>query len=394
MGELVDTVLRRCAELTAVGPMRLGVLARYLVAVVLIGLATVLRLVIAPQEAGLPYVTYFPAATLAAVVGGIGPALVATLLGAATAVYLFIPPFSSFDLGPEAVASALVFCLDELVVCAAIEAMRHYYRGYADALAQLERAHAAEREARLSAERANHAKSRFLAAASHDLRQPLQALRLFLSVLSGRELPRRKIDEIVENMDVALTGGEELLRSLLDLSTIDAGVVVVRSADIATQELMALVETRNRTVAEAKGLRFRVRVEPGRLLADPVLLGRVLDNLINNAIRYTERGGILVACRGRGGRIVFSVCDTGIGIAPEHQSAIFEEFFQVGNEERDRRKGVGLGLAVVRKTVKLMGFDISVQSRLGRGTRFRIVVPQPLRTEPQPRTPSNQPASA
>jgi len=378
---LIAVGIRRCAELAALGPTRLNRSVRYGAAILLIALATGVRLAIAPQEVGIPYVTYFPAATLAAVLGGLGTGLVATLLGVITASYLFIPPFGAAKFTTEALASALVFCVDEVIVCSAIEALRHYYRGYVATLSALKDAHAAEHAARLEAERANEAKSRFLAAASHDLRQPYQAMRLFLAALQIKTLTPDRRDEVLRNMDVAMAAGEELLRSLLDISTLDAGVVSPKVVEIRLADIDRTVARRHRPVAEAKGLTLRVRLCDGTAQADPVLLGRILDNLVTNAVRYTRSGGILVACRLRAGHPTFEVWDTGIGIAPHHLDNIFEEFFQVANPERDRGKGVGLGLAVVSKMAKLMGLSVTVASRAGRGTRFRVSLPGPIGRE-------------
>ena len=375
MRGLITVAVRRCAELAALGPSRLNGVARYSSALGLIVLATAARLAIAPQEAGLPYVTYFPAATLAAVLGGLGTGLFATALGAVIAVILFIPPFGELKFSSEAIASALVFCVDEVIVCSAIEAMRHYYTGYIKTLSALETAHAAEQQARLEAERANAAKSRFLAAASHDLRQPYQAMRLFLAMLQIKTLTPEKREEVIRNMDLAMVAGEDLLRSLLHVSTLDAGVVVPKMATVHLAEIVQTVAERYRPVAVAKGLTFRVRTCPGMMESDPVLLGRILDNLMTNAIRYCGQGGILLACRVVEGHPTFEVWDTGIGIADEHRAVIFEEFYQVANPDQNRGKGVGLGLAVVAKMARLMNLSVSVASRPGKGTRFRVVLP-------------------
>jgi signal transduction histidine kinase len=151
--------------------------------------------------------------------------------------------------------------------------------------------------------------------------------------------------------------------------------VVPRPVAVDMAEIVHAAAARHQPLAQLHKLDLRVSVRPGSVRADPVLLARILDNLLSNAIRYTRSGGILVACRRRGGRGVIEVWDTGIGIAPEHQQAIFEEFFQVANPERDRAKGAGLGLAVVRKTAKLIGAGLTVSSRQGRGTRFRLELP-------------------
>ncbi|MBC7952709.1 MAG: HAMP domain-containing histidine kinase [Rhodospirillaceae bacterium] len=375
MKGLIEAIVRSCADLATVGPSKLNAPARYAMAVGLIVLATMVRLAIAPQQAGLPYVTYFPAATLAAILGGLGPAAVSTVLGAVTAAILFIPPFGSVKLDHQAIVSALVFCIDEAVVCSAIEAMRRYYRRFAETAKALEKSYAAEIRARMAAERANEAKSRFLASASHDLRQPYQALRLFHGALENPQLTRQEIAPILAKMDVAMAAGEELLQSLLDLSTLDAGVVTPKPVPVDIGNFMTGLELSYRSVAESKKLDFRMRSMDGTVTIDPVLLRRILDNLISNAIRYTHKGGLLIACRRYGGHTVFEVWDTGLGIAPQHQDVIFEEFYQIGNSERDRTKGMGLGLAVVAKTAQLIGLTVTMQSQLNRGTHFRVSLP-------------------
>lgn len=357
------------------GPDSLPLPARYLVAVALIGLATGLRLLIAPQEAGLPYVAYFPAATLAAIIGGLGPAALATLLGALMAWYLFFPPFNTFFFKHEVWASALLFCADEVLVCTAIQALRHYYRKSVAANAQLERANALEREARLAAERANQAKSRFLAAASHDLRQPYQAIRLYHAALQADHLPPATKATVLEKMDLAMAAGEELLKSLLDLSTLDAGLITPQRETVQVADILDTLDACHRSQADAKGLSFRIHRLAAQIHTDPVLLRRILDNLVVNAIRYTRSGGILVAARRRAGGLAFEVWDTGIGIAPEHQQNVFEEFYQIRNAERDRSKGSGIGLAVAAKTADLIGCRLELRSRPDKGTCFRVLLP-------------------
>jgi len=350
--------------------------ARYGIAVGLTGLAMALRLLIAPQENGIPFVTFFPAATLAALIGGLGPGLVATFLGALLAVFLFMPPFNSVKVESGGGLASLVFCLDQLVVCSAIEALRRHYQTSVESAKALREACVFAARAQLAAERANDAKSRFLAAASHDLRQPYQAMRLYHATMESRIHDPAAMADLLQRMDVALGAGEGLLQSLLDLSTLDAGIVTARPVTVVAAELLDRIGMRHRPVAEAKGLDLVLAADPGQLHADPVLLGRLLDNLIVNAIRYTPSGRIHVAFRRRGGRAQFLIGDTGIGIAPEHREEVFEEFFQVGNSARGGEYGVGLGLAVVRKMAALMGLTLRMKSRLGKGTVFAVVMPE------------------
>lgn len=361
----------------------------YLFSVGLTLAAIFVRLAIAPQEAGIPYVTFFPAVAMSAIIGGIGPGLLTTILGVLVATYLFIPPFNDLKVSREAIWSGVVFCADGVVVCSAIEAMHRYYRKYVRAVAALteardgeerartaaEEAARAEARARAAAEKANLAKSRFLAAANHDLRQPYQALRLFHGVLQMKARDPEMI-EVIGQMDIALSGGEGLLKGLADISTLDVGLLAPRSEDVRIAALCEDIEAHHRPAAEAKGLRFHIKAPDGLLHVDPYLMGRILDNLVSNAVRFTTKGNIRVAFRLCAGRPTFLVKDTGIGIAPEHQDSVFEEFYQVGNSARDRVHGVGLGLAVAKKMATLMGLDLRMKSRIGKGTLFMVSLPR------------------
>jgi signal transduction histidine kinase len=361
---------------------------KYICSILFIIAAVLVRLFIAPQEVGIPYVTFFPAVALSAIIGGMGAGLLATTLGVFVATYLFIPPFNELKLTPEAIWSGVVFCADGVVVCTAIEAMHRYYHKYVRTVAALteakdceerarktaEDAMRAEALSRIAAENANLAKSRFLAAASHDLRQPYQALRLFHGVLQTKAQDP-EIIKVLDRMEIAMSAGEELLRGLLDVSTLDAGLLAPRSKDISIAALCEDIEARHRPEAEAKGLGFHLKAYESSLHIDPILMGRIIDNLVSNAIRFTTSGSVRVAFRLCAGRPTFLVKDTGIGIAPEHQEAVFEEFFQVDNAARDRAHGIGLGLAVARKTATLMGLDLKMKSRLGKGTLITVSMP-------------------
>ena len=224
------------------------------------------------------------------------------------------------------------------------------------------------------ADNANAAKSRFLAAASHDLRQPLQALRLYLDTLE-RRIDDRLDRRILGGALSALSAGEELLRNYLDVSVLEAGIVQPEMADVAVGGLLAELAAECGTMAEAKGLDMRVVPCGAVIRSDAALLGRLLRNLLSNAVRYTASGRVLLGCRRRGGFLRIEVWDTGIGIPPEQLDAVFEDFYQVDNPERDRTKGFGLGLSVVNRAARLLGHPVEVSSRPGRGSVFTVTVP-------------------
>jgi len=226
------------------------------------------------------------------------------------------------------------------------------------------------------AEKANLAKSRFLAAASHDLRQPTHALGLFVARLSQLE-HSVQTRTLIDNLHASVLALQNLLDGLLDVSRLDAGAVVVNKRAFAVASLFDQLAQDLTDTARDKGVSLRIRRSGAWLLSDATLVYRILLNLVNNAIRYTEHGGVLVVLRRRtsAGQAQIQVWDTGVGIAPENQSMVFTEFFQVANAARDRSKGLGLGLSIVRRTADLLGHPLLLTSRLGKGTCVSLTLP-------------------
>lgn len=226
------------------------------------------------------------------------------------------------------------------------------------------------------AESATLAKSRFLSAASHDLRQPIHALGLFIARLG--QLPMDgKVRELVGNLESSVQAMQDLLDGLLDLSRLESGAVAVNRDTVSVGAMFDAVRSALAPLAAAKGLRLRVRNSNVWVCTDRLLLQRIVMNLVHNAIRYTHSGSVLLTCRpansGKNARI--EVWDSGIGISPEHQSDIFREFYQVGNAGRDRGRGLGLGLSIVERSARLLGHEFALRSNLGCGTRFSICAP-------------------
>ena len=233
------------------------------------------------------------------------------------------------------------------------------------------------------AERASVAKTKFLAAASHDLRQPVQSLVFFTAALAA-QLPEGTARGLVRDMEVAVDALKMLLDSLLDVSKLDAGVVTVRPMVFPIDSILATMRVSYSTLAEAKGVDLTVMPCSALVRTDPALFGRMIQNLVDNAVRYTARGRILVGCRRQGEHLRVEVWDTGIGIPAGQTEEIFEEFTQVGNPERDREKGLGLGLAIVKRLARLLGARVSVRSVHGRGSVFRVEVPLQASARPRP----------
>ncbi|HYH22259.1 MAG TPA: NahK/ErcS family hybrid sensor histidine kinase/response regulator [Azospirillum sp.] len=228
--------------------------------------------------------------------------------------------------------------------------------------------------ARNEAVDANRSKDRFLAAASHDLLQPLSAARLMVSTLRERAM-RPENRDLVDRIHVALSGAEDLLADLLDISKLDAGGVTARVAEVPVDSLLESLATEFAPVAREAGL--DLRVVPCRLVVrtDPHLLLRILRNLLSNAIRYTRAGRVLIGCRRRGGDLRFQVWDTGIGIPADRLEAIFAEFHREAPAAGLHGNGAGLGLAIVDRIARVLDHAIDVRSVPGRGSVFSVGVP-------------------
>jgi len=228
-------------------------------------------------------------------------------------------------------------------------------------------------DAKEAAEEANVAKTRFLAAASHDLRQPMQALAMFVAVLAGKAMDPDQAGLVARIQD-SVTALDGLLNGLLDVSKLEAGLIVPHMAEFPVAGMMERLAAEFAPLCEAEGLKLTVVPCRAVVKSDPALLERVLRNLISNAVRYTKAGRILLGCRRRGKALDFQVWDTGIGIPQAELKNIFREFHQVGNPGRDRRQGLGLGLAIVERLVGLMEHSVAVKSREGRGSVFSVTV--------------------
>ena len=243
-------------------------------------------------------------------------------------------------------------------------------------LEQKIRAATTDLEAKKSeAEQSNRAKSNFLASASHDLRQPMHAIGLFSSTLKQRVTTPEQ-HELVQRIEDAVTALQSMFDGLLHISRLDSGMLEpnLEACDLAA--MLMRVGQEFQPQAAQKGLYLRIHVSQAWVNSDSMLLGRMLNNLVANAIRYTEQGGVLLACRRRQDQWVVQIWDTGIGMEAEHLTKIFDEYYQVGNAERNSAQGMGLGLAIVSGIACILACKIEVFSRLGRGSLFNIILPQ------------------
>ena len=283
-------------------------------------------------------------------------------------------PFTTADLNVSFLL-VLMFLISitvpSLLLSADVEVRKKAEESLRRAQIELERK-VAERTREL--ELANAAKSRFLAMASHDLRQPLHALGLFVAQLRT-PLKSGERTKTIERIDATRKEMNEMFNSLLDISRLDAGILTPKITEFPIARLLQKIETRFDQATREKGLRLRVRRSDAWVRSDAMLLERILLNLVSNAVRYTLRGGIIVGCRRRGEMLRIEVWDSGPGIPEDQKQNIFGEFFQLTAPDRNRYGGLGLGLAIVDRLRLLLNHQIDLASTVGRGSRFAILVP-------------------
>lgn len=237
--------------------------------------------------------------------------------------------------------------------------------------------------ARVEADRANLAKSRFLAAASHDLRQPLQSLTL-LQELLNQTVEGEKPRKLLSRQGQTLAAMSGMLNALLDINQIEAGVVEARPVIFPIADLLDLLRDEFSYLAQARNLSLHILPSAALVHSDATLLMQMIRNLLGNAIKYTKHGKILLGCRRRGETLRIEVWDTGIGIAADQLHAIFEEFHQIDNAARERSLGLGLGLSIVQRLGRLLGHEVDVRSQPGKGSVFTITLPCPAADPPGP----------
>ncbi len=248
-------------------------------------------------------------------------------------------------------------------------------------ISEVKRIRKALEEAKLEAEQANRAKSRFLAAASHDLRQPLQTI-AFVQGLLARTVEGDKARNLVKRLDGTLHAMSGMLNTLLDINQIEAGIIRATIVPTALNEIFDRMREEFGYHAEAKALALTVVPCSQLIETDPRLLEQVLRNLLTNAIKYTRSGRVLLGCRRRGGKLSIEIWDTGIGIPEADLRSIFMEYHQLDNAARERNRGLGLGLSIVQRLVAMLGCKVHVRSRLGKGSVFAIEIAMPSGAAP------------
>ncbi len=239
-------------------------------------------------------------------------------------------------------------------------------------------------QAREAAELAHRTNTQFFVAASHDLRQPLHAMGLFADSLRQRPLDLETA-RLVKGISSSVDALDELFSALLDINRLDSGVVQVQPQDIVLDDIFRKLRLTYEPMAINRGLVLRLRGGRHAVCADPVLLERILRNLVSNAVRYTREGGVLVSARARHHQVLIQVWDSGVGISAPEREKVFEAFYQVPQPKPDRRKGFGLGLAIVQRFARLMNAPLGLRSEVNRGTVLSLTVPQGRVVVPAPR---------
>lgn len=308
-------------------------------------------------------------------IGLVGAAALAPVRGIDVALCAMPASMALTSLAALPSRSALVDMAAQALLATAIlvvsrQRNRHWRQNTRALIEQGDQIRALQAE-RDEAARSDLEKSRFLAIASHDLRQPVHALALFSATLH-RRLQHTPDEPLVRNMVRAIDGLERSFNALLDISRLDAGTLAPALQTFSLRDLFRRLHMHYGGQAELAGLGLRFSPGGKSVHSDPQMLERVLGNLIQNAIKYTERGGIVVVARSTATAVNIEVWDTGAGIAAEELPRIFDEFYQIGRGERDRSHGLGMGLAIVKRLVSSLGHTLSVSSRLGRGTMFRV----------------------
>jgi signal transduction histidine kinase len=253
------------------------------------------------------------------------------------------------------------------------EALAQAKRDLDEKQARQEATEADLRRAKAAAEQAVRAKSRFLASASHDLRQPLQGLTLYLGILRGAVTASAA--KVMDSAETCLASLTALLNDMLDLNKFDSGAVKVTMTDIPMGSLLERLRQINQPMAANKGLELWTVPSSVTIRTDAAMIERILQNFLTNAIRYTGTGKVLVGCRRRDRTLLIQVWDTGIGVPEGELESIFEDFYQVGNPERSQANGTGLGLAIVKRAAALLDIPVTVRSQHGKGSVFAIEVP-------------------
>lgn len=346
--------------------LRRGGFPSYVIAVVLMGIALLTRLAMAPVNAGLQYITFFPAVTLAVVIGGFWPGIMATIIGLSLATFFFTPPFFSFSSAALQASfwSNMVFLMDGIIVCASIESMHRYRARYVTELEEAKR-----QEARVTA--INKSLDEFTYIAAHDLKEPLRGIHNYASFL--KEDCAAQLDETgmqyLDSIQRLAKRLSALIDSLMTYSHLGASEMIMDTVDLDAVVDQVAEDMSSLWVGEGIELRRNSRL--GTVKGDAIRIGEVFQNLFSNAAKYNDKPSkwIEVGCKRTESRQIFFVRDNGIGIPPQHHDNIFCIFKRL-HEQGKYGGGTGAGLTITRKIIERCGGSIWLESTPGEGTAF------------------------
>jgi signal transduction histidine kinase len=365
----------------------------YVLALALTGIALLLRLWIAPQDAGIPFITFFPAVALSAILGGLWPGVLSAVLCTVLATYFFLPPFEDANFGVWSIA---VFLGDGVLVSTAIEAMHRYYRDYILAVHDLEQSRAEAEEARQTAELANRTKTDFLANMSHELRTPLNAIIGFSDTMLAETFGPLAPKYAEYASDIHQSGQHllALINDLLDMSAIEAGKLVLTEETFNLKQAITPCLRMIQSRAEQGGVAI-VDAVPNLppVIADQRRITQIVLNLMSNAVKFTPvHGAVTISAQTEPtGGITITVADTGIGMNADGVARAMLPFAQINNRLQRAQEGTGLGLPVSRSLAQLHGGDLSIDSLPGKGTIVCLYIPAKRVVTHEPRAAKNAP---
>jgi two-component system, sensor histidine kinase and response regulator len=348
---------------------------RWAIALLIFGMALGARLLLHSWIEPVKFVTFYPAVvTVTLICGPFQGAFVLAL--SVFAAWAFLFQTSGVDAENSRVSALLAFIFVNIFLIWIVAALRYTINELNQEIARRRLSEEQTRAAKAEADRTSIVKAKFFAAASHDLRQPAQSLTMLIAAIRNNPGDEFLVRRTAELMQRSLEGLNTLISGVLDVSRLDAGALVPKMAPVNLQSLLTRIAGEYQHAAGAKRLNLRLSAKVELwTTSDEMLIERIVRNLLESALRYTQDGSVLLRLREDDGLARIDVVDTGVGIPADKRQEVFEEFSQLQNPARDARQGLGLGLAIVARLAKLLGAEVAVSSKVGWGSRFSVFLP-------------------